>query len=451
MKIRKTMSDNQENIKCNDLLDMKTKVKQMNQASMKMLLLNPWSISSMQKFGQFKELMHYLDTDFDVMTLPESWLCESLTQIYDIPGYQSLHSCRKDTGKGGVAFYYSQRHHLLSSKIISEVGYNIVQAELEINHESINFVSVYRTPELSLPSIRRFLKELEPILVNNDQRKCIVMGDMNVNLERETTYSQMYVSLLESYYFEICNTVITRESSKTRIDHVCSNFSTEKQHTIVTCPIETGGIIKTDHSLIVSFIKGLENDQTMPNDKMRNKLDHKRIQNQLEYKFHDSILRHFNDCHILAKYIIKTIHETISENQKLIKIRPAKEQCCEWMNEKVQKLIDMKDEIKRKLRRPRSNATRAQLDIISRQLTKAKKKAQRQYEEKLFEKTKDCKQTWASINKVLGRNKKSTKITKLVTPGGTIEDKKQISNEINNYFTLAGYNLAQTIPKKARR
>lgn len=235
----------------------------------------------MEKFGNFLELIQQLNIEFDFMTVPESWICQSLTQLYDISGYNAIHSCRGDSQKGGVSFYYNEKYNLLNSTVISEVGYNIVQAEVELeSNTSINVISIYRTPELLKASVKTLVKELEQLLVKNDRKQCIIMGDLNLNLDSPSTLTQKYTSLMDSYYFEICNSHVTREASKTRIDHVWSNVSYEKGHFVFTCPMEKDDIIKTDHSLILVRIESRYSVDQAPNDRIRERLNHKRIENQ---------------------------------------------------------------------------------------------------------------------------------------------------------------------------
>lgn len=142
---------------------------------------------------------------------------------------------------------------------------------------------------------------------------------------------------------------MTREASQTRIDHVWSNFSYENDHLVFTFPIEKDDIIKTDHSLILVQIEAKHSVDQAPNDKIREKLIHRRIENQLDYRLHDNILKCFDDCDAMADYIIKMIHASIEENRIRIRVKPSREKACEWMNGRVQKFIDLKDELRLKL------------------------------------------------------------------------------------------------------
>lgn len=160
----------------------------------------------------------------------------------------------------------------------------------------------------------------------------------------------------------------------------------------------------------------------------RNKLNHNRIENQLEFRFHDNILRNFYDPDELAKYITRTINTTIIENQRVAKITRAKKQLCEWMNEEVQMLIDKRDDMRHKQNSNYSEARQKAIDDISRELSKAKKKAKREYDDNLFKDNESHKETWKKINQVLGRRKTPVKISRIITNDGIKDDPIEIVN-----------------------
>lgn len=243
------------NIECVDSLELKSILSINKSLSLKMMLLNPWSINSLRKFNNFVMLLGYLDANFDIMVLPESWICESMKQLYNINGYNALHSCRDDTGKGGVVIYIRKEHVILDSKIIYEHQYNIIQVDVKLNNsETMNIIALYRPPGMISTDVSYFLSRLEQLLSNNNMRKCVIMGDMNFDPKDNTMPIIRYLNILESFSFKICNENVTREASRTKLDHVCTNFYEEKEHLILTCPLQSDDILKTDHSIVSTLI-----------------------------------------------------------------------------------------------------------------------------------------------------------------------------------------------------
>lgn len=101
------------------------------------------------------------------------------------------------------------------------------------------------------------------------------------------------------------------------------------------------------------FLESQYNDESRSDEKMRNKLNHRWIRSQLEYRLYDSILRHFNDCDIVAGYIINTIHSLIENNQR--KKNQSSKGTMLWMDERESPKVN-RYELKYELRRSRTSA-----------------------------------------------------------------------------------------------
>lgn len=155
----------------------------------------------------------------------------------------------------------------------------------------------------------------------------------------------------------------------------------------------------------------------------------------LEYKLHQNILKHHYDPNSLAEYIQNSIDVTIRENQRQVRTGRHKSNACEWMNEEVQNLIQRKDHLRTENKVQPTNSTQQQLENVSKQLRNAKRVAKRQYDQSLFEHSGDRKQTWKNLNKLLGRQKKSPSIARIMRGNDIFQDKKAIANELNNFFS----------------
>ena len=62
----------------------------------------------------------------------------------------------------------------------------------------------------------------------------------------------------------------------------------------------------------------------------------------------------------------------------------------------------------------------------------------------------DLKRTWKLINSTINNGPKFSKITKLMHNDAIVEDKVQMANIFNNYFSQVGFNLARRIPTTHR-
>lgn len=273
------------NVKCIDTLELKNICDQQNTSSpkIKSLLLNPWSISSLSKFDNFKELADYLDQDLDIMVLPKSWLQESTKNLYNIPGYSALHSCRGDVGKGGVSLYYKRNHTLIDYETIYDHNCNIIRATLQMKGSKYTILAVYRPPPLTNLNMEPFLNRLESLFESFKTHKCIMLGDLNIHPTRNERIIKQYMELLECYDFDLCNTEVTRESSQTILDHVCSNFCEETSMLILTCPLTANDALKSDHSIVMTIFEATE--KLIVNEvRLITRLNHREINKQLEWR-----------------------------------------------------------------------------------------------------------------------------------------------------------------------
>lgn len=67
--------------------------------------VNARCISNSNRFDKLKFALHKLPRKPDVLVVSETWVSVDLVQLYDIDGYESTFSCRKDGRGGGLAVF----------------------------------------------------------------------------------------------------------------------------------------------------------------------------------------------------------------------------------------------------------------------------------------------------------------------------------------------------------
>ena len=88
----------------------------------KYLRLLQWNIRGMNdisKFDAILEILDQCDVPLDILVIGETWLRADNTSLYDIPGYQSVFSCR-NSSSGGLAMYISKqiKYRLITSETV---------------------------------------------------------------------------------------------------------------------------------------------------------------------------------------------------------------------------------------------------------------------------------------------------------------------------------------------
>ena len=68
------------------------------------------------------------------------------------------------------------------------------------------------------------------------------------------------------------------------------------------------------------------------------------------------------------------------------------------------------------------------------------------YSSKIFNQKYNPKKAWRSINNLLGKQNKNSKINELILEGNTLNNPKDIAEGFNNYFSNIGPDLASQIP-----
>lgn len=226
------------------------------------LSVNVRSISSINKFNNFKTNICKIPVLPGVIAVQETWLDEKIIELYSIPGFNAVHCCRTD-GFGGTSLYI--RHNLIYSyNIVANHSSNFLDLifislrDIKINSKPFLIATLYRSQKCLL---RNFYAALEDLLPDACNMPCVVLGDLNVDLRTSTYHTQQLLDIFAEYHFSSCHNLITRPASNSCIDCVFSNFSNE----LSVNAIETN---MTDHNMIFCNVNmDFENVETVPKTK----------------------------------------------------------------------------------------------------------------------------------------------------------------------------------------
>ena len=88
--------------------------------------------------------------------------------------------------------------------------------------ERLHICAVYRPPVADMNEFRNFL---ESVMENPARSPTIILGDINIAINKFNTIVTYYKNLLASSSCEVTNTFETRPASKNILDHVICNTS----------------------------------------------------------------------------------------------------------------------------------------------------------------------------------------------------------------------------------
>lgn len=400
------------------------------------LSVNIRSVSSINKFNRFKNEISRLGKLPDVIAIQETWFSSQHLDLYTIYGYDAVH-CERSDGYGGTTVFVNSK---IKYKIILRKSQDDVEAiaielpDVKVNNSKLVILSVYRSQRCNLSL---FLSNIENILQNINNCVTLFVGDVNIDFLVENRSNQLLKNIFSEFNMHYCHKHVTRPQSKTCIDWVYCNNSTNvnvhsienklSDHNILSCCVYT------------QFISNTCNIQ------LKQKLDYGKFSQILTNTLSsiDNITDSSELCESLINLMSAAGTQSTTTSSKSIDIRL---KMTPWMTEKLLALISYKNKLLKLRRKNKNNYYTSHLKRISKIIKICNKKLMDAYYiDNLKTFGGDSKKTWQFLNKELGRHKKS--FNEIYDENGTsvMEDSEKVS-VFNNYFVDSVNKLKVNIP-----
>ena len=428
----------------------------------KMKILNINARSIIKNYNEFAVILQNFEISFDIITMEETWLDDSLTPLVQMDGYSLItkHKKRRKEG-GGIGIYvrndlkYIERSDLDCPEGYEDFfSYKFIEIVNEIPSKNIILGVLYRPPGGN--TVQDFTEHLNMLLpkLNKENKNLVLMGDTNINILKcsEHKPSADYLDTLLSYGLIPKITVPTRvtHSSATLIDHIFTNDKSSGQ--------SLAGTIKssmTDHYfnfILLESSTKLEYPKTITYRPFTAS-NVSRFEDALNnYDYTDIMsMENVDDAYdglILAYDSV--LDKTIPE--KTVKFNKYKHNLKPWITKELRLSIKQRDKLHQKLKRCKNKIKRDTLEKeyidYRSNLHKQIKSAKRYYERQIFEKHKnDIKLIWDNINRLIGKNVNKTSVPDkiLCENGNTLSNLKDIADGFNDYYVNVGPNLSKKI------
>lgn len=402
--------------------------------TLNILQLNIRGINQLSKFDCVGELLRRLGKRIDVIILGETMLKDDRTSLYNLPGYRSFFSCRKEAGGGLAVFCLSDLNvEVRENRVLA--GLHHIHLQLLSRGKPLTIHAIYRPPAFEAA---RFLYELEQMLsAHPKNQQCIVIGDMNIptNIVTNNVVCE-YSRLLSSFNMEVTNTCVTRPASSNILDHVICSESLA--NSVIN---ETICSDLSDHNWIASSFK--YSCEPVKQTFHKDIVDHE----QLNRMFTESLagLSQHQTANEKLLFVMDSYNSLKRQCTKTVTIKAKVKENCPWMTFNVWKLIQIKEKTLKKQRRNRNDQRLSDLLAhVSVKLQKEKEAAKRSYYERLLS---GCNQksAWKVINNVLGKQQSRFQPKELFIDGKAITDVTEICQSFNNFFCNIGPELAATL------
>lgn len=220
------------------------------------------NIRSLRKnFLPFLTNISKIINKIQLIVLTETNICDDENQYYFIDGFNAIFRNRESRG-GGIAVYI-RKDTQFEEKTIEMESTEAMQITITTtNNKKTTVIPIYRPPN---KNIRTFLIELEKLISAIDrQYNIIFLGDINIDLMKQTITTTNYMNILLSYGLHNMINKITREDNKssTCIDHIFCRWDKNLLHA-------HAAVIKIDLSDHFAIL-GCVNENEFNSNKKRN-------------------------------------------------------------------------------------------------------------------------------------------------------------------------------------
>lgn len=389
------------------------------------------NIRSVRSYLKIDNIEHYVQLNNPhLILLTETWLRDDEAKYYQVPGYYSLHKCRKSRG-GGVSIFI--REGIDFQELIIDSKSEIDNCDLvlcKLNQFKVKIGCIYKAPHCNTNT---FCEYINSILVSH--KNLIMVGDTNIDTLTNNSANKQFTDIiyLNSYKIQNKNT-ITRLGKKTTgscIDHVI-------------IPLEMSATIKTTDTPI-SDHKLLNITVTLP----------QKISNIKTKKS-----TYFTDYKILKQIIIEKKNKIKDFDQLVNMMTEAKNKATTkvtikiknnnmWYNNKIKVKIKKRDKIYRIMKKTGATNHKAKFSKLKNEVTNEIRKAKKAYINNSVKAAgNNPKKIWQLINKITKTKTACTspQINELKIDNIIISDPHDITEKFNHYFVNVANQIQKNIP-----
>lgn len=398
--------------------------------------------------GNFNSLLlflHSIKLSFTFIVITETWLDEVVDVGLHVDGYKVCDTYRNADG-GGIKLFY--REHLC-------VEVNDIFSGVFLSHECLTVCArlpligdlhigcIYRPPHASINSFNLWLSHY---LDSFSNKKCLVVGDLNLNMLKtnkslnERSFQNTMSMLNFTNFISLptfvnpqtgiptscldhiwCNALLNNSSFVFRemfSDHLPAAIIFDTMISMPKTKIKFRNFSKQNINKFLRLIDPLLTSLNIPTDDINNAVD----------LFIDQVKLITDACFPIMTKIV---------SQKRLNFP--------WMSNQIVKLIRFKHRCLYFLKR--GEISYHFFKLYSSLLKNLIKLAERNYYKREFLLNQgNPKGTWNKIDKLLGRNK--TSISNFFSIDSCdVYDSQEIANKFNEYFTTVPHTIQNNIPQ----
>lgn len=406
--------------------------------------------SSSKNLNSLEAYLSNLSTTFTIVGLSETWLSDHNSNLFQLPGYNSEHLCRKSRRGGGVSLYvrntivYKVRYDLnvlndCLEAIFIEVNHNV----LGLHHDVI-VGCLYRPPNTDLEVAQNLLSEKFET-IKNERTTCYIMGDYNVNLLNYESHRATgdFLDLMFSFSYMPLISKPTRINSGTLLDNIF--------HNDLACNLDlTQGILYTDitdHFPVFVIVQSdiSENDKISVTKRIFNSTNITTFQNLMHETNWTNMLSS-EDMQTAFSSFLEKIQSLYDSAFPLKTFKVSKYRNKAWITPAIKKSIRTKNKLYYKYKQNKTVMNEIRYKVFKNKLKHLITNSRKQHYQQILALNKsNLKQSWKIMKEIIGTESSHKLNNEFVVNGTIVSDPVLISNEFNQYFANVGPSLANLI------
>ena len=292
---------------------------------------------------------------------------------------------------------------------------------------------------------REFLDLLEETLhtIHLSNKKCLIMGDVNINTLKKSNIAKQYLNLVRSEGFNPLISEATRitETSQTCLDHIHINLSLPSTSGSIAIEI-------VDHLPVFSILYRI--DQTPFPDTIEFR-DFKRLNidlfkaelNEIDWS---PVYRSSDVNESLSRFL--HIFNRVSNKHAPIKsVKVSNNRSKPWITLGLKKSMRVRDELYKQWLSTRNLNFLSKYKKYCNKITYINKLYRTSYYNDVLAHSSNSKKMWDNINLIVNKRRPSSNIEKLQHDGKQYHQPFSISYVLNKYFCDVPFYLASKLPK----
>lgn len=391
------------------------------------------------KVDELNMLLESIKCELDTLFLTETWLTES-DPIPFLEGYHSMHLRRDKKRGGGVSAYIRDTIGFSGIEEFSEIT-NDFEC-LAFHTRKMTMCVIYRPPTGNKKAFYSFLERLLTYAcVCNEQ--CIIMGDLNIDMNFEEAASRELKTLLS------CHGCVNHILLPTRIDTNSATLLDVCITNFCDCDISTGVLTMdiSDHFPVFFFIgPNMGIDDLPPQPHFFRKVNTHTIEHfrELVQSLDWEIIYQVSDANTACNVFLQSIGECYDAAFPLkLSSKRAKRVRKPWVDLDLYKRIKKKNSMFHNFIKTRDPEIRKAYKRFRNKLQSDLKRAKREYYERLFFHIRDQpKKIWDTVNEITSR--KAVQKPHFTHLDGEPVGSLQIANCMNTHFIHAGAHPTHT-------